>query len=313
MKAVFAGILFLALLINGAQAATITSKAGAYNWNDPNAWVGGKVPGATDDVVIAANAIITIITNVSCNSLTLNGSKTTASQLIIAGTNILDVNQDVTINDGNPRTILAVGNGTLLVGRDLTIRGNNLQAELTIRLGTVDVVRNLNLPNVTDQQFITGDPNYPNQSTFTVGGSVGSKGTIKDVDINGYKTGDYFRSKNTGNWNVAGTWQASHDNVKWFNATVAPPQDARRITVVFPHVVTHQASVIHDNEIVVNGVLDCGVHIMTGAGSFSLNAGATIRTKDPNGIVLTGASGSIQHNGSRTYSPDANYTYNGTV
>ncbi len=60
------------------------------------------------------------------------------------------------------------------------------------------------------------------------------------------------------------------------------------------------------------GVLATNCLPITGSGSFTLQAGATLRICDSNGIAATGtASGAIQLTGSRTYSNDATYEYIG--
>ncbi|UOE33022.1 FG-GAP-like repeat-containing protein [Hymenobacter monticola] len=52
---------------------------------------------------------------------------------------------------------------------------------------------------------------------------------------------------------------------------------------------------------------------LTGAGSFTLEAGATLGICDAAGISSSGATGAVQVSGARSFSPDALYTYNGTV
>jgi hypothetical protein len=60
------------------------------------------------------------------------------------------------------------------------------------------------------------------------------------------------------------------------------------------------------------GVLATNCNPITGSGSFVLQAGATLRICDSNGIAPTGtASGAIQLAGTRTYSNDASYEYIG--
>ena len=59
------------------------------------------------------------------------------------------------------------------------------------------------------------------------------------------------------------------------------------------------------------GVLATNCLPITGSGSFVLEPGATLRICSPDGISASGASGSIQLTGSRTYSSDATYEYNG--
>lgn len=61
--------------------------------------------------------------------------------------------------------------------------------------------------------------------------------------------------------------------------------------------------------------IDMGTSVLTGTNntSFTLSAGATIITANTGGLSLSGATGSIQVAGPRTYSSTANYTYNSTV
>jgi hypothetical protein len=67
------------------------------------------------------------------------------------------------------------------------------------------------------------------------------------------------------------------------------------------------------NFVVRNGsTLDIGTSILTGAGTFTLASGAGLITANIAGITTSGASGSIQVTGSRTYSSGADYIYNGT-
>ncbi len=60
------------------------------------------------------------------------------------------------------------------------------------------------------------------------------------------------------------------------------------------------------------GVLATSCQPITGPGSFVLEAGATLRICDADGIAATGATGAIQLSGTRTFSPEANYEYNGS-
>ncbi|MFD1872344.1 DUF4331 family protein [Hymenobacter bucti] len=59
------------------------------------------------------------------------------------------------------------------------------------------------------------------------------------------------------------------------------------------------------------GVLATNCNPITGPGSFVLQAGATLRICDSNGIATTGSTGAIQLAGARSYSSDATYEYNG--
>ncbi len=61
------------------------------------------------------------------------------------------------------------------------------------------------------------------------------------------------------------------------------------------------------------GTLLTNCQPLTGAGSFTLAAGATLGICDPLGIAATGPVGAVQTTGTRSFSPDASYVYNGTV
>lgn len=66
---------------------------------------------------------------------------------------------------------------------------------------------------------------------------------------------DYFRSQTSGNWGATSTWQSSHDNVTWGNATLIPTSTANSITVMETHTVSVAAGVTIDQTIV-NGTLN---------------------------------------------------------
>ncbi|MDO7874526.1 T9SS type A sorting domain-containing protein [Hymenobacter sp. ASUV-10] len=61
------------------------------------------------------------------------------------------------------------------------------------------------------------------------------------------------------------------------------------------------------------GTLAGNCQAITGSGSFALQNNATLRICNPAGISSTGNTGAIQLTGTRTFSPNANYEYNGTA
>ncbi|MCX6305181.1 MAG: hypothetical protein NT040_09440 [Bacteroidetes bacterium] len=73
-------------------------------------------------------------------------------------------------------------------------------------------------------------------------------------------------------------------------------------------------------DLVVSGTIDFGTFVLNdlpngnqaNASHFVLNSGASLITANPDGLSLTGNTGSVQFNGPRTYNAGANYTYNGT-
>jgi hypothetical protein len=66
-----------------------------------------------------------------------------------------------------------------------------------------------------------------------------------------------------------------------------------------------------DGQWIVNGSLAFGANdTLAGVQAFTLNSGSTLKTANPNGLA---ANGNIQVTGTQTYSPGANYEYNGSV
>jgi hypothetical protein len=61
------------------------------------------------------------------------------------------------------------------------------------------------------------------------------------------------------------------------------------------------------------GTLSDGCAVIRGAGSFTLAEGATLSICAAQGIAANGASGTVQVTGTRSFSTDASYVYNGTV
>lgn len=61
------------------------------------------------------------------------------------------------------------------------------------------------------------------------------------------------------------------------------------------------------------GLLNTNCQSLTGAGNFVLQAGGELRICDANGLAATGNTGGVQLTGTRTFSNDASYVYNGTT
>ncbi|WP_321288847.1 HYR domain-containing protein [uncultured Sunxiuqinia sp.] len=117
--------------INNPAAGTITSISTGGSWSDPASWVGGVVPGAGDDVIIANGTTITIDADATSQSITIESG------------GILNVN--------NSTTLLVTGdwtnNGTFNAGTDgivafsgptpATISGTTTFEELIIDKGSL--------------------------------------------------------------------------------------------------------------------------------------------------------------------------------
>ncbi|MFT3704466.1 MAG: T9SS type A sorting domain-containing protein [Agriterribacter sp.] len=119
MKKVYALLFTLSLLVAG-YATTITSKVITGNWNAATTWVGGVVPTATDDVIIANGAIITINATAACTNLTV-GQGVSGSLLYNTGATgrSLTITGNIVINTGAVFSAGASGaavNSLLLAG-----------------------------------------------------------------------------------------------------------------------------------------------------------------------------------------------------
>src|SRR5699024_5864293 len=61
------------------------------------------------------------------------------------------------------------------------------------------------------------------------------------------------------------------------------------------------------------GILNTGSHVLSGSGPFILEPDATLKIGSAEGISQSGSTGNIQSEGERSFSPEANYVYNGSV
>jgi hypothetical protein len=119
---------FLASILSlSGFAATITSTGGGGNWNIAGSWVGGVVPAATDNVVIAGN--VTITAPASCANLTINAG----ANLTINGGQSLTLSGNFVDNGtfnpqccGGSTTVTMTGPGTSISGSATPIYFINL-------------------------------------------------------------------------------------------------------------------------------------------------------------------------------------------
>jgi hypothetical protein len=89
-------ICFFILVQSTIFGATITSTATGGNWNSISSWVGGVVPLASDDVVIATGSTVTVTSDVYANNLSVSGT----GILTINNGKILTVYGNVSVASG---------------------------------------------------------------------------------------------------------------------------------------------------------------------------------------------------------------------
>ncbi|MCO5285561.1 MAG: hypothetical protein M9898_04035 [Chitinophagaceae bacterium] len=74
---------------------------------------------------------------------------------------------------------------------------------------------------------------------FTAGDGFSSVATLPD---------NYFRSQQTGAWNVAGNWQSSPDGISnWVTSTLVPDDQAKGILIQSPHTITINSTISLDH------------------------------------------------------------------
>lgn len=97
--------------------------------------------------------------------------------------------------------------------------------------------------------------------------------------------------------------------------TAAPLTVSGTTTINNGVLLTLGAGVVNNGAVNVlpGATLAAGTHLISGIGSFTLNNGGTISTAHVDGITSSGASGTIQSSGTRTFGLSANYTYNATA
>ena len=113
---------------------------------------------------------------------------------------------------------------------------------------------------------------------------------------------DHFRTKQSGDWGAASTWESSSNGLNWINATLIPTSNANTITIMPGHTVNMVSDVsadqltiqaggvlnhshtitftLHDftgDDMIINGTYVVNGAIPSGTGKYVVNAGGVIR------------------------------------
>jgi hypothetical protein len=125
--------------------------------------------------------------------------------------------------------------------------------------------------------------------------------TSSAFDIPAYSSAstDYYRTKTTGNWNDAATWESSPDNSNWFDATAYPDANANTTTLL--HNVTYTGTPATVGNVTVNSgvtLTNTSSAIAVAAGkTLTVASGGTFENQASTGSSISAGSGSIQVNG----------------
>lgn len=124
------------LLSTTTSAATITTLFGG-SWEVGGIWDSGTPPTASDDVVISSGNNVTLTSNVTVASLTVNSEDLTVFTINSGYT--LTITGDVTIYGSPDATSCQIAcNGNIIIGGDLIFNGDasNAQAQLSMGDGS---------------------------------------------------------------------------------------------------------------------------------------------------------------------------------
>jgi len=168
-------LLFL-FVCSFANAATITS-ATSGNWNATTTWVGGVVPTASDDVIIATTHTVTVTVSTGITNLLLNKS---SAKIIINPNQILTVSgtykSNATLTDGvnGPGSIRFTG--TISINR-MTSTGTlpNVIIGDGVSTNTVKMASGFKVANLT---ISTGAIFNNNSKNIGINGNLLVNGTI---------------------------------------------------------------------------------------------------------------------------------------
>ena len=139
---------------------------------------------------------------------------------------------------------------------------------------------------------------YINYCTFNNNGEYGAY--LADVRPTSY-TGNSGSGNGTNELGVYGVIEDTPIN--WSSgSTTFPISLINNLTINSEKVLT-----------ITGGTFKCKTYYTTSLGSFYLNDDATIEIGSPDGIASSGSTGNIRNNGTRSFSSNANYVYNGTA
>ena len=187
-------------------------------------------------------------------------------------------------------------------------------------------LRAINHPSV-DIKFTSGQKSIGNGDSFTILGNltvtsgtlnvVGNSGSIGTLNIGGALTingGTLSTGTGTGNLNFTSSGLASGNITVNSGTLTLGYGDADVVTINSGRTVGVNSNIAINSgsTFLINGTLNCGTSIISGAGTFTLSSGATLGIGSADGITSSGSTGNIQTT-TRNFDTGAKYTYNGSA
>jgi Ig-like domain CHU_C associated/Secretion system C-terminal sorting domain len=219
------------------------------------------------------------------------------------------VNGDLNISSSNGNfLVLTQGTAyTLAIGGNFNISGNTALAfnGFTSAVSTtIDVTGNLNYTSSAESWFsVDGDAVLNVTGNTTINSASG----IDLVNNSATSSGSTII-------NTSGDFILTSGIIK--NTTNATVCDINFSGTTDPQIFTNNGTISEQiNYTIKNGsYVNLGASALTGSGTFTLEAGATMRVGSADGITTSTTTGNIRVPGAgRTYNASANIVYNGTV
>jgi len=103
---------------------------------------------------------------------------------------------------------------------------------------------------------------------------------------------DHFRSKATGNWNVAGNWESSPNNNDWVTSSLIPDAQAASITILSGHTITLDENVTISNLTISSGATFIASDVTARTLTLSKSSAGDQSTLNNSGTWSNGTGGS---------------------
>ena len=208
-------------------AAIKSNGTGGGNWNTGTTWIGGVVPGVTDNVIIQGSDVVTLIAAGSCANLTMDAGTTlslNATSLVIPGTSWNFATTSTVVYNGTT-TIQSAPvygnltysssangspNGNLTINGNLSITANTLRGiSATGGTFTHNVAGNVNISGTGIITAVNSSNTTTARCTWNIGGNLTLGSTSNRMQLyesSGPHTGSAVYNIN-GNLTVGSTSQ----------------------------------------------------------------------------------------------------------
>ena len=286
---------------NGSSGYTVTTSPATTSQTLPGNATAVNLTGLTP----GTSYTVTIVGN--CNSATTGPASASAPATVAFST--ANPNPQIAVNQGGT----GIANGGTFTGFASTQQGStSAPVAFTIsNASTTDVL--------TLGAFTFSGPYALNGAApaSVAPGSTASFSVVFAPTATGANTGSVSIANNSQANNPYVINFSGQGTLQDLNVTTAQAVQGsyRNVTIIGPNGVANLTGPLNVSgtlAVQTGGALIQNCQTINGAGNFDLQAGGTLAVCDPAGIT-TGTTGAVQVTGTRSFSPLANYIYNGTV